>query len=73
MLMNYPLLRGFGNSVVKVLGRCRVLISIDEVEAEVDLFVVPDNAMHVPVMVGQTFTEKNHTWLCTKLAKYYKC
>ncbi|KAL0829563.1 hypothetical protein ABMA28_003074 [Loxostege sticticalis] len=46
-----PTLKGFGNSV---------LISIDEVEAEVDLFVVPDNAMHVPVMVGQTFTEQPH-------------
>ncbi|KAL0882552.1 hypothetical protein ABMA27_001008 [Loxostege sticticalis] len=66
MLMNYPLLRGFGSSVVKVLGRCRVLISIDEVEAEVDLFVVPDNAMHVPVMVGQTFTKKKTTCGCVQ-------
>ncbi|CAH0731796.1 unnamed protein product, partial [Brenthis ino] len=55
-----PTLKGFGNSIVNVLGRQLVTIKIDEVEADVELFVVPDEAMHVPVMIGQTFTEQPH-------------
>ncbi|KAI8425605.1 hypothetical protein MSG28_011422 [Choristoneura fumiferana] len=55
-----PLLRGFGNSIVQVLGRCRCNITIDKVEAEVDLYVVPDYAMDVPLMIGQSFTEQPH-------------
>lgn len=55
-----PSLKGFGNSVVQVLGRRKVNVSIDEVEADIDLFIVPDEAMHVSIMIGQTFTEQPH-------------
>lgn len=55
-----PTLKGFGNSIVNVLGKQLATIKIDEVEADVELFVVPDEAMHVPVMIGQTFTEQPH-------------
>lgn len=55
-----PALKGFGNSVVQVLGKRQVNVTVDEVEAEVQLFVVPDGAMQVPIMIGQTFTEQPH-------------
>lgn len=55
-----PTLRGFGNSVVQVLGKRQVCVSVDGVEAQIELLVVPDNAMHVPLMIGQTFTEQAH-------------
>lgn len=53
-------LKGFGNSEVRSLGKTKVVIAIDGVEANLDLLVVPDNAMHVPLMIGQTFTEQPH-------------
>lgn len=55
-----PILKGFGNSNVQVIGKSRVNIIVDDVEADVDLYIVPDSAMHVPVMIGQTFTEQPH-------------
>lgn len=57
---NLPMLRGFGNSFVQVLGRCEVLIAIDGVEANTELFVVPDGSMQKPLLVGQSFTEQPH-------------
>ncbi|XP_047040784.1 uncharacterized protein LOC124645082 [Helicoverpa zea] len=57
---NLPHLRGFGGSLVQVLGKRLVNVMVDEVEAEVELLIVPDNAMQVPVMIGQTFTEQRH-------------
>lgn len=55
-----PTLRGFGNSVVQVLGKHEVTISIDGVRAQTELLIVPDSAMHVPLMIGQSFTEQPH-------------
>lgn len=55
-----PTLKGFGNSVVQVLGRQRVNVKVDKVQADVELLIVPDEAMHVPIMIGQTFTEQSH-------------
>lgn len=52
-----PTLKGFGNSIVKVLGRKQVDLIIDQVTANIDLLVVPDDSMHVPLLIGQTFTE----------------
>ncbi|CAG9137632.1 unnamed protein product [Plutella xylostella] len=57
---NLPLLKGFGNSVVQAIGKRQVQVLIDSVAADVELIVVPDNAMHVPLLVGQTFTEQPH-------------
>ncbi|KAL4711738.1 hypothetical protein ACJJTC_003505 [Scirpophaga incertulas] len=53
-----PILQGFGNSVVKPLGRIRTIIQIGMVRAETELLVVDDGYLHTPVLVGQSFTEK---------------
>lgn len=57
---NLPVLRGFGNSFVTTLGRINILIEIDGVGADTELFIVPDNVMHVPLMIGQSYTEQSH-------------
>ncbi|KAH9638532.1 hypothetical protein HF086_006474 [Spodoptera exigua] len=55
-----PVLRGFGNSSVQCVGKQIVQIVIDNVEANLELPIVPDDVMHVPLLVGQTFTEQPH-------------
>lgn len=52
-----PNLRGFGNSSVKPLGVSRALITIDGVEAEVEVVIVPNQVMQNALIIGQTFTE----------------
>ncbi|KAF9411146.1 hypothetical protein HW555_010008, partial [Spodoptera exigua] len=51
---------GFGNSFVAVLGRINVQIEIDGVGAYTELLLVPDDAMKMPLMIGQTYTEQPH-------------
>lgn len=55
-----PILKGFGNSFVTVLGRINAYIEIDGVGACTELLLVPDNAMKMPLMIGQTYTEQPH-------------
>lgn len=55
-----PVLRGFGNGTVKPLGKCTSKITIDTVTAEVQILIVPDQYLTVPLLVGQTFTEQSH-------------
>ncbi|KAH9640726.1 hypothetical protein HF086_007297 [Spodoptera exigua] len=55
-----PVLKGFGNSFVAVLGRINVQIEIDGVGAYTELLLVPDDAMKMPLMIGQTYTEQPH-------------
>lgn len=57
---NLPVLNGFGNSVVHTLGKRTVTVNIDDVGASVELLVVPDSSMNVPLMIGQSFTEQPH-------------
>ncbi|XP_064292920.1 uncharacterized protein LOC135309976 [Plodia interpunctella] len=59
-----PTLRGFGNSIVKALGKIRVKVVIDDVQADIDIFVVPDDVMHMPLLIGQSFTEQPHILIC---------
>jgi hypothetical protein len=39
------ILRGFGNSVVNILGRINAYIEVDGVGANADILIVPDNVM----------------------------
>ncbi|KAL4702672.1 hypothetical protein ACJJTC_007103 [Scirpophaga incertulas] len=55
-----PLLKGFGNSTVRALGRCNAHIIIDGIAADFELIIVPDDAMQVPLLIGQNFTEQRH-------------
>ncbi|KAL0828840.1 hypothetical protein ABMA28_003751 [Loxostege sticticalis] len=57
---NLPVLRGFGNSMVRPLGSFKVQVELDGVAAKLDLIIVPDEVMQVPLMIGQTFTEQPH-------------
>lgn len=55
-----PIIRGFGDSMVSCLGKCIVELEIDSVKASVEILVVPDHLLQVPLLVGQTFTEQEH-------------
>lgn len=52
-----PIIRGFGNSSIKPLFSILVNIKVDEVESEIVIYAVSDEYLHVPVLVGQNFTE----------------
>lgn len=55
-----PYLKGFGDAVVRPLGKCRVEVKIDEAKAWVECMVVPNKVLEVPLLVGQTFTKQPH-------------
>ncbi|XP_047525101.1 uncharacterized protein LOC125062962 [Pieris napi] len=55
-----PVLRGFGDSLVNSLGKCNVQIEVDSAKANVDVLIVPDYLLKVPLLLGQSFTEQNH-------------
>lgn len=57
---NLPVLRGFGNSIVSVLGKSFLEIEIDSVKAKVCVLIVPDEYLSIPLLVGQTYTEQEH-------------
>lgn len=54
---NLPVLRGFGNSVVQPTGKFEAQVTIDGVDAIIELLIVPDDVMRQPILIGQTFTE----------------
>lgn len=55
-----PVLRGFGNSMVHAVGKCNIEIEIDNVKAKLEVLVVPDNLLSIPLLVGQSYTEQDH-------------
>lgn len=55
-----PSLRGFGEAVVKPLGKATIDLRVDEAQASVIALVVPDEVMRVSLLVGQSFTEQPH-------------
>jgi hypothetical protein len=55
-----PNLKGFGDAIVRPLGKCVLEIEIDAAKARVECMIVPDDVMEVPLLVGQTFTEQSH-------------
>ncbi|CAH0715814.1 unnamed protein product, partial [Brenthis ino] len=55
-----PVIRGFGDSIVNCLGKFVVELEIDSVKASVEVLIVPDHLLQVPLLVGQTFTEQEH-------------
>lgn len=71
-----PTLRGFGNSSVITLGKVRANVCVDGVSAEIDILIVPDDVMQIPLMIGQTFTEQSHVVIhktsdCLKISQTY--
>ncbi|XP_026744818.1 uncharacterized protein LOC113506168 [Trichoplusia ni] len=55
-----PVIRGFGNSIVDCIGKCILELKIDSVKASVEVLIIPDHLLQVPLLVGQTFTEQEH-------------
>lgn len=55
-----PVISGVGEARITVLGETRLLLSIDGVEALITTYVVPSEQLHVPMLVGQNFTELPH-------------
>ncbi|XP_047518987.1 uncharacterized protein LOC125058890 [Pieris napi] len=52
-----PVLRGFGDSLVNSLGKCNVQIEVDSAKANVDVLIVSDYLLKVPLL-GTSFTSK---------------
>lgn len=51
-------IRGYGGGVVRALGKTsKIEIVIDECKAALEFLVVPNKVQHIPVIVGQPFTE----------------
>lgn len=59
-LIDLPVLRGFGDSIVNCLGKFECEIEVDSVKATVQVLVVPDHLLQVPLLIGQTYTEQDH-------------
>lgn len=52
-----PTIKGFGNATVVPRFRSTVHVRIDEIETMLDVLVVDDAYLHVPLLIGQNFTE----------------
>lgn len=57
------MITGYGGSSIRVLGKAKVNLKVDQVEAEVEILIVPNNAQDIPLMVGQTFLNKTNAML----------
>lgn len=52
-----PAIRGFGNATVSPVYKSSVTLRLDEVEACLEILIVPDEFLHTAIFVGQNFTE----------------
>lgn len=53
-----PTIRGFGNHVYTPLGRTQIKLSLGEVTAQIDAYIVEPSMMDEPLLIGQNFTER---------------
>ena len=51
---------GYGNRTMKPLETLVALLSVDNVEARVEIHIVPDNVQAVPLLIGHPYTEQQH-------------
>ncbi|CAH2101046.1 unnamed protein product [Euphydryas editha] len=58
-----PNLKGFGDAIVKPFGEVTAELKIDSAAAIVQILIVPDNVMRIPLLVGQNFTEQSHIFV----------
>ena len=59
-------LMGYGSGTVNPLGILTAHLSMDGVEARVDVYVVPDSAQTVPLLVGHPYTEQRHVVITSR-------
>lgn len=55
-----PIIKGVGESKLIPLGRTRFTLCIGSVKALIDAYVVQPEHLHVPILVGQNYTEQPH-------------
>ncbi|XP_064462728.1 uncharacterized protein LOC135373461 [Ornithodoros turicata] len=53
-------IHGYGSGKIIPIGKARLELKADEATATVDVYVVPENAQVVPLLIGQPFTEQPH-------------
>lgn len=62
LTFDYPptSIKGFGNNIMTSIGGVKVVLSVDDVSADVVCHVVEDKFLELPVLIGQSFTEQDH-------------
>lgn len=62
-LKNPVTIKGYGMGQVIPVGQLTAELEVDAAKAQVTVFVVPDEAQEIPLLVGQPFTEQPHVTL----------
>lgn len=57
---NVPVIKGIGNGTIVPIGKTEFRITIDKVESLINAFVISPLQLHVPLLIGQNFTELPH-------------
>ncbi|KAJ8937624.1 hypothetical protein NQ318_003741 [Aromia moschata] len=60
------ILRGYGGSVIPVLGEANAVLEVDLIQASVEVVVVSDSVQSVPLMIGQTFINQSDVTVVIK-------
>ncbi|CAB3260210.1 unnamed protein product [Arctia plantaginis] len=55
-----PNIKGFANLSIKPIGKTYFKVRIDSVEAFIVAYVILSDQLHVPLLIGQNFTELPH-------------
>lgn len=53
-----PALRGFGNNVYIPLGKVHINLTVGEIVADIDAYIVESSMLLEPMLIGQNFTEQ---------------
>lgn len=56
--VDLPAIRGFGNNSYTPLGRTKFTLTIGEVAADIEAYIVESSMLVEPLLVGQNFTER---------------
>ncbi|GJQ78339.1 hypothetical protein Trydic_g22168 [Trypoxylus dichotomus] len=59
-------IKGFGEGVIKPLGKFSALLKVDQAETETEILVVPNVCQKIPLIIRQLFTEQEHIVLVRK-------
>ncbi|KAJ8953799.1 hypothetical protein NQ318_006646 [Aromia moschata] len=60
------ILRGYGGSIIPVLGEANAVLEVDLIQASVEVVVVSDSVQSVPLMIGQTFINQSDVTVVIK-------